>query len=129
MSTINEDRFAETKPRAIGRSVPWVLVALFVLCILMEQRQAGANAKQFRPTINGEVLARPSESVRAELSRMEEKSGLTLTAYFKGPQVVSSKRRRKFDGKGLVRIEDGPGTMSPDGSKVVLSVVHWEGSD
>ena len=72
--------------------------------------------------------ARQNESVRAELARLQKQTGLTLAAYSFGLQVISFENRRKYDGKSLVPMEDGPGTMSPDGTKIALEVVRWEGA-
>jgi hypothetical protein len=60
--------------------------------------------------------------------RLQQQTGLTLAAYNFGLQIVSFKNRQKYDGKSLIQLEEGPGTMSPDGTKITLQRVRWEGA-
>ena len=92
-----------------SRIMPRLLYALSIFVVL------GVSAQ-----------AIPRESVRAELAQLEKQTGLILTAYYDGLQVVSFKNHRKYNGKKLVPMEEGADAISPDGTEIALELVRWE---
>ena len=110
-------------------AVPWVAGLLLIFLAGPGVNLASANLSRihlfFSESMGSSTL--PRESVRTELVRFEQEAGLTVGAYFKGLQIVSFENRHKYDGKSLVPTEDGDGIISPDGTRIALRVVRWEG--
>jgi len=73
-----------------------------------------------------------AESLRTELTQLQERTGLTLAAYNGGLYIVSFKLRSVLHGKALAYF-GGLGGVSPDGVEIAVSegaltIIRYDGS-
>jgi hypothetical protein len=79
--------------------------------------------RSFSPSVgNLAAQARPNESVRDELVRLNKETGLTLAFYENDLQIVTFKKRGKYEGKPLAPHQFSPGAVSPDGTQIAIDI-------
>ncbi len=106
----------------------WLLIAVLTflgasLWIVRDADELHASSNSGLSGVSA-AGAPPRESVRAELVRLQEQTGLTLASYYRGLDLVSFKKRDMIQGKEVRLGYALSGAVSRDGNEIAVQLLH-----
>jgi len=105
------------------KAIGWMSISIVLVLVgACERNSANSNAEihtiRRPPMLLARVWSRPGESVRVELARLEQQTGLTLAWYDRGVNVVAFQDRLVIHGNELHLGATKSGAISRDGTEI-----------